>query len=57
MVLTNLYDHLFLIYKRTFSIINNSIVMAIIEISYDKQDISWGLLYSNFNGNGELPDL
>jgi hypothetical protein len=40
MVLTNFFDHLFLIYKRTFSIINNSIVMAIIEISYDKQDIS-----------------
>jgi hypothetical protein len=32
MVLTNFFDHLFLIYKRTFSIINNSIVMAITEI-------------------------
>ena len=57
MVLTNFFDHLFLIYKRTFSIINNSIVMAITEISYDKQDISWGLLYSNSNGNGDLPNL
>ena len=40
-----------------FTLQDSSEIKAITEISYDKHDISWDLLYSNFNGDGDLPDL
>jgi hypothetical protein len=40
-----------------FTLPDSSEIKAITEIFYDKHDISWDLLYSNFNGDGDLPDL
>jgi hypothetical protein len=40
-----------------FTLPNSSEIKVIKEISYDKQDISWDLLNSNFDGDGNLPNF
>ena len=40
-----------------FILPNLSEIKVITELFYDKHDISWDLLYSNFNGDSNLPNL
>lgn len=40
-----------------FILPNSFEIKVITEISYDKRDISWDLLNSNFKGDGNLPNL
>lgn len=40
-----------------FVLPDSSEIKAVTEIFYDKRDISWDLLWSNFDGGGGLPSL